>query len=92
MGERTLRRLLIIGACAVVRHARRRGKGSWLVRMLSRKPPMLVIVALANKMTRTVWALLAKGGVYQALAGIVVQSEVVESVGRSDGKVWRNSQ
>ncbi|MCP3468003.1 IS110 family transposase [Bradyrhizobium sp. CCGUVB23] len=71
MGERTLRRLLIIGACAVVRHARRRGtspQGSWLARMLSRKPPMLVIVALANKMARTVWALLAKGGVYQAPA------------------------
>jgi hypothetical protein len=29
-----------------------------------RKPPMLVWVALANKMARTVWALLARGGVY----------------------------
>jgi hypothetical protein len=36
--------------------------------MLSRKPPMLVRVALANKMARTVWALLAHGGVYQAPA------------------------
>ncbi|WGR72995.1 MULTISPECIES: IS110 family transposase [unclassified Bradyrhizobium] len=68
MGERTLRRLLIIGACAVVRHARRHGtpQGSWLARMLSRKPSMLVIVALANKMARIAWALLAKGGLYQA--------------------------
>ena len=44
MGERTLRRLLIIAASAVVRWAKRKGvpKGSWLGRMLERKPPMLV--------------------------------------------------
>ena len=71
-GERTLRRLLIIGASAVTRQARRRGapQGSWLARMLAHKPPMLVIVALANKMARIVWALLAKGGVYQAPAAV----------------------
>ncbi len=68
MGERTLRRLLIIGASAVVRQARRRGvaEDTWLSRMLVRKPPMLVMVALANKMARTVWALLARGEVYKA--------------------------
>jgi transposase len=54
MGERTLRRLLIVAS------------GSWLARMLARKPPMLVIVALANKTARIAWALIAKGGVYQA--------------------------
>ena len=70
MGNRTLRRLLIIGASSVVRQAIRRGapEGSWLARMLARKPRMLVIVALANKTARTVWALLAKGGVYKAPA------------------------
>jgi transposase len=64
MGERTLRRLLIIGASAVVKQARRSGasQGSWLIRMLARKPAMLVTVALANKMARIVWALMAKGG------------------------------
>src|SRR4051794_2901037 len=68
MGERALRRLLIIGASAVARWAARKGvpAGSWLGRMLARKPPMLVRVALANKMARIVWALLAKGGVYRA--------------------------
>ena len=67
-GERTIRRLLIIGASAVVRQASRRGapKGSWLARMLARKPKMLVTVALANKTARIVWALLVKGGVYRA--------------------------
>jgi transposase len=67
-GERTVRRLLIIGASAVVQQASRRGapKGSWLAQMLARKPKMLVTVALANKMARIVWALLVKGGVYRA--------------------------
>jgi len=70
MGERTLRRLLILGASAVVRWASQRGvpEGSWLARMLARKPKMLVTVALANKTARIVWALLVKGGVYRAPA------------------------
>jgi transposase len=70
MGERTLRRLLVNGATAVVRWAARKGapSGSWLKRMLARKPRMLVTVALANKMARIVWALLVKGGVYRAPA------------------------
>ena len=68
MGERTLRRLLIIGASTVIIQATRRGtaKGSWLEQMLARKPRMLVTVALANKMARIVWALLAKGGTCRA--------------------------
>jgi transposase len=70
MGERTLRRLLIIGANSVLLGAARNGvpAGSWLSRMLARKPPMLVRVALANKMARIVWALLARGEVYRAPA------------------------
>ena len=70
MGERTLRRLLIIGSSAVVHQASRRGSptGSWLEQMLARKPRMLVTVALANKMARIVWALLVKGGSYRAPA------------------------
>ncbi len=70
MGERTIRRLLILGASAVVRWAGQRGPaaGSWLARMLARKPRMLVTVALANKMARIVWALLVKGGTYKAPA------------------------
>lgn len=70
MGERTLRRLLVSGASGVVRWSRRKGvpEGSWLGRMLQRKPPMVVIVALANKMARIAWALMAKGGTYRAPA------------------------
>ena len=67
MGQRDLRRLLIIGAVAVVRWAARRGapRGSWLERMMARKPRMLVAVALANRMARMAWALIANGGVYR---------------------------
>lgn len=70
MGERSLRRLLIIGASAVVSHAARRGApaGSWLARMLAAKPRMLVTVALANKMARIVWALMMKNENYRAPA------------------------
>jgi len=66
MGQRDLRRLLIIGATAVVRWAARRGApaGSWLAGMMARKPRMLVAVALANKIARIAWALMAKGGIY----------------------------
>jgi transposase len=72
MGERTIRRLLIIGASAVVRQACRRDapEGSWLARMRARKPRMVVMVALANKTARIIWALLAKGDVYRAPAAV----------------------
>ena len=70
MGQRDLRRLLIIGASAVVRWALRHGaaEGSWLSRMIGRKPPMLIAVALANRMARIAWALMTKGGRYEVTA------------------------
>jgi transposase len=68
MGQRDLRRLLIVGASSVVRWARRHGApaGSWLSGMIARKPPMLVTVALANRMARIAWALMTRGGRYEA--------------------------
>ncbi len=71
MGERSLRRLLIIGANSVIikRHVHPMAQpGTWLGGMLLRKPPMLVRVALANKMARIVWALMVKKEVYRAPA------------------------
>lgn len=72
MGERTIRRLLIIGGSSIVRQACRRGApaGSWLEGMLARKPRMLVSVALANKMARMVRALLTKNEDYRAPVAI----------------------
>jgi len=68
MGERTLRRLLIIGASSAAKAATRKemAPATWLRRMLARKPRMLVVVALANKIARVAWALMAHGGTYRA--------------------------
>jgi transposase len=73
MGQRDLRRLLIVGAMAVVRWAARHGapEGSWLARMLARKPRKVVAVALANKNARIIWALLTRGDAYRAPAAAV---------------------
>lgn len=62
MGQRDIRRLLIIGAMSVVNSSLRKGapEGSWLSRMLGKKPRMLVAIALANKMARQLWAMLVK--------------------------------
>lgn len=63
MGQRDIRRLLIIGAMTVIRWASK-GKaspGSWLAGMLARKPRLVVAIALANKMARAIWAMLTKG-------------------------------
>lgn len=68
MGQRDLRRLLVSGAMTVVRWAIRKGapEGSWLGRMLKKKPRLVVAVALANRIARIAWALMTKGGIYQA--------------------------
>ena len=74
-GQADIRRLLIIGAMACVNWASRKPpkQGSWLARMLSRKPRMLVAIALANKMARKIWAMLTKNEDYRdpALAAVV---------------------
>jgi transposase len=62
-GDPYLRTLLIHGARAVVNHSSRRGRTApaWLQALLSRRPKNVAIVALANKIARTIWALLAHG-------------------------------
>jgi transposase len=66
-GDRYLRRILVVGACAVLKLARQKPeKYPWLTQLLARKPFKVVAVALANKMARMAWALLAKGGTYRA--------------------------
>ena len=61
-GQVDIRRLLIIGAMTRIAWVGRKPiqAGSWLDRMLKRKPKMLVAIALANKMARTIWAVLTK--------------------------------
>lgn len=61
-GQSDIRRLLIIGAMSRLTWLGRKSipESSWLARISARKPRMLVAIALANKMARTVWALLTK--------------------------------
>ncbi len=69
-GQADIRRLLIIGAMSRITWMGRKRivEGSWLARMLAKKPRMLVAIALANKMARAIWAMLAKGENYRVPA------------------------
>jgi transposase len=62
-GDTYLRTLLIHGARAVMFKAK--DKGEWSEALLKRRPTNVAIVALANKMARTAWAILAHGREYQ---------------------------
>lgn len=69
MGNRYIRRLLYLGAMAQIAARRKRDLGDdWLWGMLQRKPVKLVAIALANRMARTIWALLKTGESYQVRA------------------------
>ncbi len=58
---------LVVGALAVIRSARARpDKYPWVMKLLGRRPAKVVAVALANKMARIAWAILAKGEAYRA--------------------------
>ena len=65
-GDEVLRSVLVAGATAVIQQVRRgRGHPSpWLVALLKRKPPKLAAVALANKIARIAWKLMATGESY----------------------------
>lgn len=56
-GDTYLRTLLIHGARAVLTHSKQ--PGAWVEQIRKRRPNNVVTVALANKMARTIWALLA---------------------------------
>jgi transposase len=67
-GDEVLRSLLVAGATAVIQQARKgRGHPSrWLLELLKRKPPKLAAVALANKIARIAWKLMATGEKYDS--------------------------
>src|SRR5262245_57585450 len=68
-GDRYLRRILVVGAHSVLRRAKHNPqKYPWLAQLLARRPFKVVAVALANKMARVAWALLARGGTYRVPA------------------------
>lgn len=68
-GNKQLRTLLIVGATSILKQARRGAKlPAWVFSLMARRPYKVAAVALANKMARTIWALLVKGGTYRAPA------------------------
>jgi transposase len=65
-GDQYLRRILVVGAHAVLRRAKQNPERyPWVTQLLARRPFKVVAVALANKMARVAWALLARGGKYR---------------------------
>ena len=61
-GNRYLRWLLVAGAMAVIRYARRHGtKRLWLARIMERRPIKVAAVVLANKIARMAWAIMVSG-------------------------------
>jgi transposase len=76
-GDEVLRSTLVVGATAVIQHAKaRRGKGAspWLLALLGRKPPKLAAVALANRIARIAWKLMVTGQPYDPSRGLSMQS------------------
>ena len=66
-GDRYLRRLLVVGATAVIRHTKDKPTpmAAWIRKLLEKKPFRLVSIALANKLARIAWVLLTRKETYR---------------------------
>jgi transposase len=66
-GDRYLRSLLMVGALAVIRYAKIHGTKHrpWLTALLARRPAKVAAIALANKIARIAWAMMARGERYK---------------------------
>jgi transposase len=71
-GNTYLRRMLFIGAIAVIRSKRAQEAGSWLAGLLERRPAKVVASAVANKTARVIWAMLRSGDAYRAPKAAIV--------------------
>jgi transposase len=67
-GNHYLRQLLVVGALAVIRRAKQLGytRHPWLVKLMERRSAKVAAVALANKMARIAWAMMARNEPYRA--------------------------
>jgi transposase len=71
-GDRYLRSLFTTGALAVIRYAKIHGTKHrpWLTALLARRPTKVAAIALANKIARMAWAMMAKGERYKEPAAL----------------------
>jgi transposase len=68
MGDKYLRKLLIVGMTSLVSRAKSRPEkiDPRLANLLARKPVRVATVAMANKTARTIWAIMTRGEIYRA--------------------------
>ena len=73
-GDRYLRSLFVAGALAVIRYAKIHGTKHrpWLTALLARRPTKVAAIALANKLARMAWAMMATGARYNYPASLRV--------------------
>jgi transposase len=71
-GDRYLRSLFTAGALAVIRYAKTHGTQHrpWLTALLARRPTKVAAIALANKLARMAWAMMARDEHYQEPAAL----------------------
>ncbi len=67
-GDAYIRRLLVIGAQAVLRCSKAARSDPWIQGLLAKRPRLVVAVALANKTARIAWAVMARGTAYGTAA------------------------
>jgi transposase len=73
-GDRYLRSLFVAGALAVIRYAKIHGTKHrpWVTALLTRRPTKVAAIALANKLARMAWAMMASGERYNYPAALKV--------------------